>query len=245
MGKNKKLTKKISVCLASYNGELYIKQQVESILKQLGKSDELIISDDGSTDNTRKILEDISDPRIKIVLNENEKGYTRNFENALKHATGDYFFLSDQDDVWLDGRVDACMEKLKTSNFIMTDGYITDEYLNKQSKTHFEKHSVRQGFFNNWVKTRYVGAFMAFDKEVYNFIIPFPKNQFYAPHDYWITISSELYFKCHLINEPYILYRRHNSNVTGQRKGRTLSIVVKQRVYTLAQVIIRRLKKNG
>lgn len=233
------MTKKISVCLACYNGEMYIQEQVESILKQLDSNDELIISDDGSTDNTLSIIRNNLDPRIKIIINSNEKGYTKNFENALRCASGDYFFLSDQDDVWLDGRVEKCIEELESSNFVMTDGYITDAKLNRLPETHFMKHNVTYGFWSNLFKTRYVGAFMAFDRSVYNFIMPFPKNQLYAPHDYWITVSSELKFKTKLIGTPYVLYRRHEFNVTGKRKGRTLRIIVFQRLYTLFHVLMR------
>ena len=91
----------ISVCIATYNGEKYIKEQLLSILPQLGKKDEVIISDDHSTDNTLDIVKGLNDNRIKIVMNNREKGYTSNFENALSYAIGDYIFLSDQDDIWM------------------------------------------------------------------------------------------------------------------------------------------------
>jgi hypothetical protein len=103
----------ISVCIATYNGEKYIKEQILSILAQLSTKDEIIISDDGSTDHTiTKILE-ISSPIIKIVYNQNEHGYTANFENALKNAKGNFIFLSDQDDIWEPNKVACCMEHFK------------------------------------------------------------------------------------------------------------------------------------
>ncbi len=75
---------KISVCLATYNGEKYIKEQLNSILSQLGNDDEIIISDDHSTDNTIEIIKSLEDDRIKIFVNNLEKGYSKNFENAIK-----------------------------------------------------------------------------------------------------------------------------------------------------------------
>ena len=89
----------ISVCMATYNGEKYIQEQIDSILCQLSKDDELVISDDHSTDATCDIIKSYNDRRIKLFLNELAKGVTHNFENALLHSKGDIIFLADQDDV--------------------------------------------------------------------------------------------------------------------------------------------------
>ena len=102
---------KIVVLMSTYNGEKYIKEQVDSILSQLSDSDELIISDDLSTDKTLDILSSYNDKRIKVINHQPHKGLpphvyaTLNFENALKNAKGDYIFLSDQDDVWLEDKL--------------------------------------------------------------------------------------------------------------------------------------------
>ena len=91
--------KNIAVCMASYNGEKYIKEQLESILPQLGEDDDLIISDDGSKDNTYEIIRQFGDKRIKYIMNTGKHGSTYNFQNALKNADADIYFLADQDDV--------------------------------------------------------------------------------------------------------------------------------------------------
>ena len=78
---------KISVCMATYNGERYIREQMESILKQLGEDDEVIVSDDGSKDHTLDIVRSFGDARIKIFENHGEHGYTKNFDNALNHSS--------------------------------------------------------------------------------------------------------------------------------------------------------------
>src|ERR1700712_935438 len=91
-----------SVCLACYNGEKHIKEQIESILIQLDPSDELIISDDSSIDDTILIVKSIRDKRIKLYINEKPSGRpTENFQNALRKAKGTFVFLSDQDDIWI------------------------------------------------------------------------------------------------------------------------------------------------
>lgn len=87
-----KIIMKISVCLATYNGGKYIKEQLDSILSQLDTTDEVIISDDGSSDNTLEVIKKLNEDRIKIVPNKLEKGYSKNFENAISHASGDIIF---------------------------------------------------------------------------------------------------------------------------------------------------------
>jgi len=95
---------KISVAIATYNGEKFIQRQLQSILEQLDENAEIIISDDGSSDNTLTVIKNFNDKRITVLRNP-EKGLIKNFENALKHTTGNIIFLADQDDVWVKGKV--------------------------------------------------------------------------------------------------------------------------------------------
>ena len=92
---------KISVCIATFNGEKYISSQLDSILNQVVPVHEIIISDDMSTDNTIEIIKNCNNPIIKIFINKERLGVAKNFENAIKHANGDFIFLCDQDDIWL------------------------------------------------------------------------------------------------------------------------------------------------
>ena len=85
----------VSVCMATYNGSDYIREQLDSILPQLNDDDEIVISDDHSSDDTIERIKALGDPRIKIFYNTGEQGFTSNFENALKHATKPIIFLSD------------------------------------------------------------------------------------------------------------------------------------------------------
>lgn len=110
----------VSICMATYNGGKFIREQVDSILNQEfteneGVEIELVVSDDGSTDDTIQILESYHDPRIKIFMHQNKKEHkylnanqkaSENFENALMKAKGDYLFFSDQDDVWMPWKLD-------------------------------------------------------------------------------------------------------------------------------------------
>ena len=98
----------ISVALASFNGEKYIKEQLESILVQLNENDEVIISDDGSLDNTLSIIKNFNDKRIKVIEGP-KMGVKQNFANAISHSNGKYIFLSDQDDIWEPSKVEKVL----------------------------------------------------------------------------------------------------------------------------------------
>jgi len=233
---------RISVCMATYNGERYIEEQIKSILNQLSMNDEVIISDDNSTDNTICIIEKIKDNRIKIFYNHSQKGYTRNFENALKHSSGEVIFLSDQDDVWIEGKVENVLKELENSTLVVTDAEVTDGKLLTICNSHFKNSGVKQGFWINFIKTRYIGACLAFKRELLSKALPFPKNQSWCQHDYWITIVAELYYKVSLLRVPYIKYRRHGNNasnggLTNSNNSFTKKIFV--RIYCLFNLILR------
>jgi glycosyltransferase involved in cell wall biosynthesis len=232
---------KISVCIATYNGEKYIQEQLESILMQLDEKDEVIISDDSSSDNTIEIIRSFDDARIEVFINTKGQGYTRNFENALEKATGDIIFLSDQDDIWVEEKVAKMQEYLQDYDFVVSDNMIVDEALNIIEESHFSLFHTKQGFIRNLLLPRYVGACMAFRKEVLQKCLPFPKNFKLTAHDYWISLIAELYFSVYKINEPLILYRRHGSNASsgGNKSSNSLKHKVMVRLYTLFHLIKR------
>lgn len=211
----------ISVCMASYNGEKFIKEQINSILEQLSENDELIISDDGSTDTTCMIVEEYQDQRIKLIHNHNHHGYTANFYNALKVAKGDYIFLSDQDDVWDKDKVNIVLEYLQNYDFVHTNAIITDSHLNPTCYSRNDFYNVKSGFLNNLLRSRYLGCCMAFRKEVLQSIFPVPTYTNRYPHDLWIALIASKYFKSVLIKEPLIFYRRHENNSSDGGKGMT------------------------
>ena len=162
---------KISVCMATYNGELYIRQQIDSILKQLSTEDELIISDDGSTDNTLKIIESYEDHRIKL-LRSNHRNLICNFENALKRATGNVVFLSDQDDIWFDGKVEKYKEQLKNNLMVFSNAAMFQDSNINEFELFFKDKKKKTGLFNNLKKVKFLGATLAFQKSVLEKALP-------------------------------------------------------------------------
>ena len=104
---------RVSVCMATFNGAPYLREQLDSILSQLHPADELIISDDHSTDDTRAIIESYRDARIRLIVNPGKRGHVRNFAHAMAHATGDFIALSDQDDIWVENRLERMLDQLR------------------------------------------------------------------------------------------------------------------------------------
>ena len=201
----------ISVCIATYNGEKYIRQQLDSILCQIGEEDEVIVSDDFSQDKTLEIVRSFDDKRIKIIQNKGLKGYAPNFENALNNAQGDIIFLSDQDDVWLPNKVSAMFPFLQQDNLVVCNVLVTDGDLNK-SATLKEWQPYKKGILRNLYKNTYFGCTLAFTKKIKDYCLPIPKNV--VGHDIWFGLLSELKFKVVYIKEPLMLYRRHNNNTS-------------------------------
>lgn len=215
---------KISVCIASYNGEKFIRQQLSSILSQLSETDEIIISDNISKDSTIDIIKSFADPRIKLHLFKTQN-IVLNFENACKNATGDAIILSDQDDVWLGGKVDRIISELQAYDVIVTDCKVVDEQLNLLHESLFKLTNPGTGIVKNLVKNSYTGCCMAFNRKVLDVALPFPRDL--PMHDWWIGLIGEVVGKVAFINEPFLLYRRHGLNVSTLTTLSALSILKK------------------
>jgi len=212
----------ISVCMATYNGESYIKEQIQSILPQLKDGDELIVSDDGSTDNTLEIVFSFESLKIR-VLQGPQNGLIKNFENAINAAKGDYIFLCDQDDIWLENKVDVF--KVAFDNgaiLIVSDCRVVDANAKIINESFFSLRNSRLGFLPNLLRNGFLGCCMAFKAELKPKILPFPKN--IPMHDWWIGLVASLYGEVVFINQPLILYRRHGNNAspTGDKSSFSL-----------------------
>lgn len=202
----------ISVCLPSYNGEKYIVQQIESILVQLGVSDELIISDDSSSDNTIRLVESFNDPRIVLLKNNRFKSPIFNLENALKHVRGKFIFLADQDDIWIPNRIERVKEHLFDYGLVVNDCSIVSEDLKVLHDSYFKIRGSGPGFLKNLYKNTYLGCCIALRRDVLQFALPFPEQ--IPMHDMWLGLITETKSKVLFLNEVLVKYRRHSNNVT-------------------------------
>ncbi len=230
--------------MATYNGEKYIKEQIQSILSQLSKDDELIISDDNSTDNTVRLINEISDSRIKLFFNE-EKGYTSNFENALKQVNGEVVFLSDQDDIWENNKVDVCLKELKNFDLVVSDCKIIDGSNKVISESYFDIRKVKKTRIGNLIKFSYLGCCLVFRSVILKKALPFPSNRLFCTHDNWLFLVGAFLFKYKILNDKLIMYRRHNGNVStgGMVSLTSVEFKIRYRIYLVRFLIERLLKK--
>ncbi|RKU63460.1 glycosyltransferase [Parabacteroides sp. AF19-14] len=236
----------ISVCMATYNGSKYIKEQIDSILSQLSPIDELVISDDHSKDSTCDIIRSYKDGRIKLFLNELPKGVTHNFENALLHSNGDIIFLVDQDDVWLPNKIKELRDFLIQGNYdlVTCNCALTDSELNiTQDMFYVEQSPLDKSALENWVKNLWLGSCMAFHRKVLEATLPFPDKV--VAHDLWIALFSQIHFKCGYYPKVLQLYRRHENTVSfaGAKSTNSFWYKIAYRVYLAYFLLIRSITK--
>ena len=227
--------------MATYNGEPYIAEQLRSILMQLGENDEVIVADDNSTDNTCQIIEDFNDKRIKLYHT-----YFRsckwNFQYALEQAHGDIIFLSDQDDVWLENKVEKCVQALQIADLVVTDSKLTDEKLEVINSSFFTIYHSGKGIIKNSMNNTYYGSCMAFHTDLLKDALPLPKTDEIG-HDIWLGLVAELTGrKVIFLDEALMLYRRHDGTRTEttdiwHRSKRSIWIKVWSRIVVLYYII--------
>lgn len=220
----------ISVCIAAHNGEKYIREQIDSILCQIGDEDEIIISDDGSTDNTLCILKSYNDLRIKVYNFCHTRKYkykfdyaTHNFENALLHANGDLIFLADQDDVWLPNKVSKVLANMNDCDILLHGRSVVDKNLNIIQEFAMPNPS----FWQNIKSCTTTGCCTVFKREVLELVLPFPISG--VAHDFWIGVCGAFFCKRKFLQEPLILFRRHDDNVTPSNSISTNPLSMKLR----------------
>lgn len=243
----------ISVCIATHNGEEYISNQLRSILNQLDKMDEIVISDDGSSDNTLSLISDFKDNRIKLfnysqsqkVKNKRLGSYylaSANFFNALNHANGDIIFLSDQDDIWYSNKVDVCLEALKNYDFISHNFSIIDQNGDLQIYKYLVDYDVTPWKLRLLLKTPYRGCCVAMKRRVLEAAFPPPKVVFL--HDFWICCNAILRgYRFHYIDQPLIKYRRHGANVSDMVSQNLLVFKIQYRVKLFFQILLHNIKR--
>ena len=235
----------ISVCIATYNGALHLAQQLESILQQLSSEDEVVISDDHSTDATLRIAQEVAaaySTPIRIFINPKAASYVANFENALRHSQGDIIFLSDQDDVWLPGKVEACCQSLQDASIVVHDAQVVCEDLSMLHLSFQSKRRPLPGWWGTMIRFSHLGCCLAFRREVLNKALPFPPNRTLCTHDNWIFLVGQTFGKAMVLSQPLIAYRRHKDNISGGgvNEHKNWFFRIHYRFYLLWHILLRR-----
>lgn len=237
--------KRASVCLATYNGEKFLRKQLDSILSQIDNRDELIIVDDASSDNTLNIIYSYNDSRIFVIKHQNNQGVVRTFETAIKISTGEYIFLCDQDDIWDSKKVETVLNDFKIcrSAAIVSDAVIINDNGVVVHDSYYKFRKTRTGCMMNLIRNGYLGCTMAFDARLKSIVIPFPKQ--INMHDEWIGLNASLYGGVHFIPDKLIQYRRHNSNVTSLNWSGPIFAAKKRIVYAILLMFRYMIRKNN
>lgn len=203
----------ISVCIATFNGEDYIKRQLSSILPQLSADDEVVIADDGSTDKTLDIIRSFEDARIRIIDGAKRHSPIWNFEKALSQASGDYIYLSDQDDEWLPNKIEVTQHYLQYYDCIVSDNICVKRDGTVISQSFYKLNRTKGGkLYNLLVKNGYLGCCMAFKRNILDASLPFPPN--IPMHDIWIGNVAAFKYSVKFIPEKLIRFCRHGDNAS-------------------------------
>lgn len=203
----------------------------------MGGKDEIVVSDDGSTDETLAIIRGLHDDRIKVYTftqpseTKHPHEYVcRNFENALKHAKGNFIFLSDQDDEWLPNKVAICIKDLQEHDLVLHDFMHVDELGNVIKPLHYDGRFRPHNYF--LMHGIHYGCALALRREVLDYVLPFPRH--ILLHDHWIGILVETLGRFYYEPEPLIKYRIHTQNTS--RIKNTLAFKVTYRLRTMVEV---------
>ena len=211
----------ISVALTTFNGEKYIKEQIDSILNQTLLPDEIIISDDHSTDNTIAIIEAYNNPIFKIYQNQSSIGVTENFKKAVGLAQpGNLIALADQDDIWHNNKLeilyhqllpfkDAKIPVIAYSDLTLVDEnkIILNESFWNELNHHHHEHCLETLLFGNFI----TGHSILMNAKMKDYFLAKPKD--FILHDVWIAFIANSFGKAIKINKPLALYRQHRNNV--------------------------------
>ena len=222
---------KISIALCTYNGERFLREQLDSISRQTLLPEELVVCDDCSSDHTMWILEEFKNKAsfpVHIHQNEKNLGSTRNFEKAINICSGDIIALCDQDDVWLPEKLEK-LEKVFTDHpkigYVFSNGELVDDELQPLGRTVWQSNQFEGEMFGRYVRGEQLicflrwqfvtGATMAFRARLKEYIFPFPQHKIWI-HDGWIAVVGSSIGEIGLpINKLLVMYRQHGRQQIG------------------------------
>jgi glycosyltransferase involved in cell wall biosynthesis len=222
--------KLISIAMCTYNGEKYLREQLDSLIHQTYKNLEIIIVDDSSNDSTMNILKKYEqlDRRIKVFHNEKNLGFIQNFSKAISLCSGDYIALSDQDDIWKLEKLELFLSEIGDHTLIYSDAILIDnegqelnQYLIHPKKNLVSGHCNKAFLLNNCVS----GNTLMFKSELVKKILPIPDVSF---HDTWIAFVASSLGAITYTSEPMTFYRRHTDQVTVKKvKSNRLNFIAR------------------
>ena len=229
----------ISIALCTYNGSRFLERQIMSILNQTYNNIELIVVDDCSTDNSFEITQRLSAkyPQIKSFKNAKNIGFNKNFEKAIKLTSGAFIAISDQDDIWLNCKLQRLIDNIGDKLLIFSNSEWVDEdekILGRRILA--DTFGLKQRTFKSMLFYNFVtGHTTLFSRQLLNYILPIPSNGYY---DWWIGFVALYHNKITCLNECLTLHRVHSTSVMYRDKGLdnpgSRSDHIKERIINLA-----------
>lgn len=215
----------VDILLATYQGASYLEEQIESLLSQTYSDIRIIARDDGSTDQTLKILKGYSD-KIVIIPNDVNEGIKNNFSMLLQHSNANYIFFSDQDDIWLPNKVKETIQELQrleklgrsTPLLVHTDLKVVDKDLSLISPSFWKYTNLNPqhtSLNRLLVQNNITGCTMGMNRALINLIKSIPQEA--IMHDWWIALVAACFGDIGHVKNPTILYRQHQTNDTGAK----------------------------
>lgn len=239
----------IDILMATYNGERYIEQQLESIINQSETNWRLLIRDDCSSDNTRQILrryqKKYSQKIFLIPSTEPSGSAMNNFFQLLDYAENEYIMFADQDDVWNPDKIALTLKEMykmetqygkETPLLVHTDLCVVDEKLNTINPSIFSMQDMdyRRDKFNNLLATNIVtGCTMLFNQALLKLLAEKPETA--VMHDMWIALVAAAFGKIGFVNKATMLYRQHGMNVNGIKDVRSFNYVI-EAIYNIVSI---------
>jgi glycosyltransferase involved in cell wall biosynthesis len=212
----------VSIVLGTYNGEAFLEEQLRSVLAQTYTSFEVIAVDDGSNDGTVRILHEFAarDQRIRVIVNEHNLGFIRNFEKGCGLAGGKFIALCDQDDYWFPEKVAKMVTAIGEYPMVYCDSLLCDKDLRPMGKkisdlVHYQSFDDCRQLC---VFSRMYGHATLITRELFQRSRPFLEE---VPHDGWLAFHATLYGGVHYLPEVLVKYRQHGGNVFGVVGGRS------------------------
>lgn len=211
---------KVQILMSTYNGERFLREQIESLLRQSWKNVEILIRDDGSKDGTREILNEYSDKyeNIQVYL-ESNLGVAGSFFELLKKSDADYVAFCDQDDIWLEKKIEAAVVKLEQEKgpaLYCSNKILVDSTGNPMKKQDIRKR--RPGFGNAVVECICTGCTAVMNQELAE-ILKEKVPEHAILHDWWTYLAASYVGKVIYDEQAYIYYRQHQENVVGAKPG--------------------------